>query len=166
MAKSREVRCYDYVNHPYAEVRDAMTAGALEVFKKATVAASCRAEAVAAELRVQVGVIEVGTEINISVESVEEQPRDVDAPPRTVLKLEWESVKSRRLFPLMHAELAIYPLTGSETQLDFLGHYDPPLGALGGAVNAVVGHRIADASVHRFVHDVAQYLRETLGSRS
>jgi len=67
-----------------------------------------------------------------------------------------------RLFPLMKAELSIYPLTTTETQLDFLGHYEPPLGALGKAMNAVAGHRIAEASVHRFVSDVAGYLRKAL----
>jgi hypothetical protein len=62
----------------------------------------------------------------------------------------------------MSAELSIYPLTATETQLDFLGRYEPPLGAVGGAVDAVVGHRIAEASVHRFLSDVAAYLRRSL----
>jgi hypothetical protein len=62
----------------------------------------------------------------------------------------------------MKADLSIYPLTATETQLDFKGLYEPPLGLLGKAVNAMVGHRIAEVSVHRFVSDVAQYLRETL----
>ena len=51
----------------------------------------------------------------------------------------------------MTAVLAVYPLTATETQLDFSGQYDPPLGAVGDAVDALVGHRIAEASVHRFV---------------
>ena len=60
----------------------------------------------------------------------------------------------------MNAELSVYPLTPTETQLDFLGRYEPPLGILGGALDAMVGHHIAQASVHRFVTDVAKYLRE------
>jgi hypothetical protein len=63
----------------------------------------------------------------------------------------------------MKAELSIYPLTATETQLDFKGQYEPPLGPLGKAVNAMVGYRIAEVSVHRFVNDVAGYLRQTLG---
>ncbi len=69
---------------------------------------------------------------------------------------------SARLFPLMKAELTIYPLTATETQLDFLGLYEPPFGAVGKAMNAVVGHRIAEVSVHRFISDVAAYLRKAL----
>ena len=67
-----------------------------------------------------------------------------------------------RLFPLMQGELDLYPLTGTETQLDFSGIYEPPFGAAGKAVNAIVGHRIAEASVHSFVSDVAGYLRQAL----
>jgi hypothetical protein len=62
----------------------------------------------------------------------------------------------------MDGELSIYALTGTETQLDFLGHYQPPFGILGGALNAVAGHRLAEASVDRFVRDVAEHLRENL----
>ena len=64
----------------------------------------------------------------------------------------------------MKAELSIYPMTSTETQLDFLGHYEPPLGPLGRAINAVAGHRIAEVSVHRFIDEVAEYLRKTLGA--
>jgi len=56
--------------------------------------------------------------------------------------------------------LSVYPLTATETQLDFVGRYDPPLGIVGGALDATVGHRIAQASVHRLITDVATYLRE------
>jgi len=70
---------------------------------------------------------------------------------------------SPRLFPLMKGELSIYPLTSTETQLDFSGEYEPPLGALGKTMNAIVLHRVAEASVHRFINDVAGYPRKTLG---
>lgn len=161
MAKRREIRCYNYVNHPYQKVRDVLTGDALAVFKNATSAAASRAESVAAALRVNIGGIEVGTEVDIQVTHVEEQDQVVN-PPCTRMRLEWEATKSPRLFPIMKAELAIYPLTATETQLDFQGHYDPPLGPLGSAMNALVGHKIAEASVHRFVDDVAEYLRKTL----
>jgi hypothetical protein len=67
-----------------------------------------------------------------------------------------------QLFPLMNGELSVYPLTSTETQLDFFGVYRPPFGAVGKTMNAIVGHRIAEASVHRFVGDVAGYLRQQL----
>jgi len=70
------------------------------------------------------------------------------------------------LFPFMRAELSLYPLTATETQLDFLGHYQPPFGVVGKAMNAIAGYRIAEVSVHRFLREVAEYLRQTLTSET
>jgi hypothetical protein len=157
-----EIRCYDYVNHPYERVRDALSLDALAVFQSATKAAASRAESIASQLRVNLGGVGVEADIKISVKSIREKvPKALDSPTAT-LQLEWEAAKAPRLFPLMRAELSIYPLTGAETQLDFLGVYEPPLGPLGKAVNAIVGHRLAEVSVHRFVSDVAAYLRKAL----
>ena len=161
MSKGREIRCYDYVNHPYARVRDALKKDALAVFQSATKAAASRAQSVAAELHVDAGGIGIKTDINISVKSVEEKV-DAVSSPVTRLQLEWEAATMPRLFPLMKGELAIYPLTPTETQLDFSGVYEPPFGAVGKALNAVAGHRIAEVSVHRFIDDVAGYLRQAL----
>ena len=156
---TKDIRCYDYVNHPYAGVRDALKADALAVFRAATKAATSRAESVAAELRLDVGGIAIGADIVIAVTRIEEKADG----PSTTLHLEWEAAKMPGLFPLMKAELHVYPLTRTETQLDFSGKYDPPMGALGGLLDAVAGHRIADVAVHRFVSAVAEHLRRTLG---
>jgi len=63
----------------------------------------------------------------------------------------------------MKGTLAAYPITSTETQLDFSGHYAPPmgLGLMGKAIDAIVGRRIAEASVHSFVSEVAAFLRGT-----
>ena len=60
----------------------------------------------------------------------------------------------------MNAELMAYPLSATETQVDLRGHYDPPLGVLGDAIDMAIGHRVAEAAVHRFVSAVAERLRE------
>jgi len=160
--KARGIRCYDYVNHPYERVRDALTRSALTVFQSATKTAASRAQSVAAELRVDFGGIGVKTDINIVICGVEEKVSDPISTPVTTLLLEWEAATMPRLFPLMKGELSVYPLTSTETQLDFSGIYEPPFGAVGKTMNAVVGHRIAEVSVHRFVSDVAGYLRQAL----
>jgi hypothetical protein len=162
MSSGREIRCYDYVNHSYEQVRDALAGDTLAVFQAATNTAAMRARSVASQLRADIGGIGVEADIKISVHKVEEKASEGMAGPSTRLQLEWEAATMPRLFPLMKAELSIYPLTTTETQLDFLGSYEPPLGALGKAMNAIAGHRIAEASVHRFVSDVAGYLRKAL----
>lgn len=165
MNKRGEIRCYDYVNHPYQQVCDALTADALAVFQSATKAAASRARSVASQLRVEVGGVAVEADIRISVKKVEQKPSGPMSSAATRLQLEWEAASMPHLFPLMKAELAVYPLTATETQLDFLGFYEPPLGALGKALDAVAGHRIAEVSVHRFVSDVAEYLRQELAKK-
>ena len=162
MAAGREIRSFDYVNYPYDRVRAAITADALAVFQSATAAASSRARSVASALRVTVAGLEVAKGIAIAVHEIEEQPPSVTASPVTRVRLAWEAASAPALFPLMKADLLVYPLTATETQLDFSGRYEPPLGWLGSAVNAAVGHRIAEASVHRFVSEVAEHLRTTL----
>ncbi len=155
------VRSYDYVNRPYAQVRDALVKDALAVFQAATKAAASRARSVASELRVDLGGFALEAEVHIQVTQVVETA-EPGAVPVTHLHLEWEAVKLPGLFPLMKADLSVYPLTSTETQLDFAGLYEPPLGVLGKAMNAIVGHRIAEVSVHRFVTDVAEHLRQTI----
>lgn len=162
MDKGREIRCYDYVNHPYERVRDVLKKNALAVFQSATKTAASRAESVAAELHLDFGGLGVKSDIKISVKSIAERPSDAMSTPATQLLLEWEAATAPRLFPLMKGELAVYPLTKTETQLDFQGVYEPPFGAVGKTMNAIAGHRIAEASVHRFIDEVAGYLRQAL----
>ena len=162
MSTGREIRSYDYVNHPYDRVRDALKQNALAVFQSATKAAAARAESVAAELHVDFAGIGVKADIKILVKGVEESAPDATSSASTRLLLEWEAATLPRLFPLMQGELSVYPLTSTETQLDFSGTYQPPLGAVGKTMNAIAGHRIAEVSVHRFVSDVAGYLRQAL----
>lgn len=162
MSKGREIRCFDYVNHPYERVRDALKQNALTVFQSATKAAASRAQSVAAELHVDFGGIGVKTDIKIDVQNVKEKTADAGATPSTRLLLEWEAATMPQLFPFMKGELSIYPLTSTETQLDFSGVYEPPFGAVGKTMNAIVLHRMAEASVHRFIADVAGYLRHEL----
>ena len=162
MSQGQRIRSYDYVNQPYARVRDGLKADPRAVFQSATKAAASRAQSLASELRIDVGGLKLAADITIVVKQIVETPAAGGAGPSTVIHLEWEAVSLPHLFPFMKAELALYPLTATETQLDFSGAYQPPLGVLGSAMNALVGHRIAEGSVHRFVTDVAEYLRTML----
>ena len=162
MKEPLKVRSYDYVNRPYEHVRDALKKDALNVFQAATKAAASRAQTIASELHIDFGGIGVKTDITITVKGVEEKMAEAGLGPITRLLLEWEATSMPRLFPLMKGELSIYPLTSTETQLDFWGIYEPPFGAVGRTLNAMVGYRIAEVSVHRFVDDVADYLRHNL----
>ena len=163
MSKGREIHCYDYVNHSYEQVCAALSKNAPAVFQSATKAAASRAQSIASELRIDIGGIRIEADIRVSIKNIEVKNHEVMSGPTTRLHLEWEAARMPGLFPIMKADLSIYPITATETQLDFNGLYEPPLGPLGKAVNAIIGHRIAEAPVHRFISDVAGYLRKTLG---
>ena len=159
---TNEIRSYDYVNHPYARVRAALVADPAAIFRAATYAAANRAQSVAAELKVTIAGVNVGADITVSIGQIADETHGAFDAAITRIPISWEAVRHPQFFPLMTAILSVYPLTSTETQLDFLGHYDPPLGAIGQALDALVGHRIAEASVHRFVTDVAEFLRKDL----
>lgn len=162
MARDREIRAFDYVNQPYGRVRDALRADAIEIVRAATQAAASRAHSVAAGLHVNVAGLKIGAEIDLKVAGIAEDTGETHAEKALHVDLEWEAAQAPRLFPLMRGRLSAWPLSATETQLDFDGRYQPPLGALGTALDAMVGHRIAEASVHRFITDVAKYLRQSL----
>jgi hypothetical protein len=104
----------------------------------------------------------VKTDINICVKDIEDKIADAASTPAMRLRMEWEATTMPRLFPLMRGELSVYPLTSTETQLDFSGVHEPAFGAVGRTMNAIIGHRIAEVSVHTLVNDVAGYLRQAL----
>jgi hypothetical protein len=164
MAKSRQLRVFDYVNQPYARVRDRLTKDPVAAFTRATKSAEERAESVAAQLQVAVGSVRVAADIQIRIRGIEETPASGRTGPVTHVRFEWEAAESPHLFPLMRAELMVYPLTATETQLEFSGDYEPPLKLFGTVVDALVGRRIAEASVHRFVSEVNSYLKAVLAS--
>jgi hypothetical protein len=166
MVQPHELRCYDYVNHPYAAVRDALRADLAGIFGRATKSATGRAHTLAANLKVDLGALEIGTDVAIEVLGVDEREEGpVGRAHTTFIRLRWNAARAAALFPSMDAELIVYPLSRDETQIELHGRYTPPLGAVGSALDSLIGHRLADASVHRFVTDVAGLLREELTAR-
>jgi len=162
MSKPRTVRCYEYVNRPFDAVRELLRQRAPEVFQRATSSAATRAEAVGASLHAQVGTIDVGVDVRIHVQSITDEKGVAGMSPLTRVTLGWEAARATALFPVMKAELSLWPLTATETQLEIEGGYRPPLGAVGNLADAAIGHRVAEAAVHRFLADVVEQLRREL----
>ena len=155
---SPRVRCSQTVEQPYKLIRNALVENAHSIFQSATKGATPDAESFGAELHAQIGGIEVAKEVAVSITNIERDAHARKSATATRFDLEWRATSLPQLFPVMKAELLVYPLSGIETRLDFSGAYEPPAGALGGVIDSVVGHRIAEESVQRFVDDVASYL--------
>lgn len=161
---SKELHSYQYVNRPFEAVRDALIVDAVGLFERATQTASTRAHALVANLKVSIAGLSVGKNIVVKVRRVEphaEAPGHL-ANAAVRFELEWEAETASSLFPSMKASLLAYALGPNETQLDLRGHYEPPGGVLGSAADWLVGHRIAEASVKRFLDEVAARLSEEL----
>lgn len=161
MSEPRRLHCYEYVNVEYDKVKDALARDALGLFQRATGSATSRARELASTLRVAVGALELGADVKIEVRSVNERASAL-GDRKTELQIAWSAATAAGLFPSMEATLSIYPLSAHETQIEIDGAYRPPLGAVGHALDAVVGHRIAEASVLRFVQDIAGRINREL----
>ena len=72
-------------------------------------------------------------------------------PSMTSLPLSWEPVGSQGLLPRLEADLEVGPLGEGRTQLAISARYRPPLGAVGRAVDRVLLHRVAEATVKDFL---------------
>jgi hypothetical protein len=163
MSETHTVRAYDYVNQPYEPVRDAIRKDAKSIIERATHVAEKRSESIAGSLSVDIAGIEIRKNVDITIHSVEEdEPSGSSLSRVTHVKLEWKASESANLFPAMHADLRIYPLSHTETQVELVGKYEPPMGVLGNVVDALAGHRIAEASVHRFVRSLVEQIRADL----
>jgi hypothetical protein len=74
------------------------------------------------------------------------------------VSISWRSALAERLLPALEAELVLAPLEGHGCQLSLLGSYRPPLSVVGAAGDRLVGQRVAEACVRRFVLAVADRL--------
>lgn len=159
-AHPREIRAYRYLDRPYAKVRALLTHDPVAFLHRATEAAATHAEGVLATMKLEIAGIEVDRDVavDVTIDPATKPPAAL-ALPAMALTIAWRAAKKTSLFPSMRAELTVYPLSDDETQLDLHGWYTPPGGVLGTAADALVGHRIVEASVDRFLEDVCERLR-------
>jgi hypothetical protein len=70
------------------------------------------------------------------------------------ITVSWVATGASGLFPRLDGELVVSEVGSELTQIVFRGSYDPPLGGVGEAVDRVLLHRLAEATVKRFVDAV------------
>lgn len=162
MSQPRKLRCYQYVPRPFGDVRELLRQRSMDVFRHATTTAAERAGAIAASLHAQAAGVDLGVEIRIHVQAIRDEESVAGISPAMRVMLGWEAVRAAALFPVMDAQLTLWPLTSTETQLELEGSYRPPLGVVGNAIDAALGHRVAEAVVQRFLEDVAEQIAREL----
>jgi hypothetical protein len=72
-------------------------------------------------------------------------------PSMTSLPLTWEPVGLEGLLPRLEGDLELGSLGDDRTQLAISARYRPPLGVVGRAVDRVLLHRVAEATVKDFL---------------
>jgi hypothetical protein len=159
----RELHAYDYVNAAYSRVREALLRDGKAIFQRATASAASRAGDVGATLRVDVGPLQVGVDVSIEMKGHRDETTAL-GERSTHFELGWTATRAPGLFPSMEGTLSLLPLGSRETQLDFHARYEPPLGVVGDALDAVAGRRVAEASLRRFIEDVCARLRAELAA--
>ena len=74
----------------------------------------------------------------------------------------WRAATHEQLFPVLVGDLELAELGGGGCHLSLMGSYRPPLAVVGAAGDRLFGHRVAEATVRRFVLDVADRLQSVV----
>lgn len=161
MGATKNLSCTRAADRPYEAVRSLLHHRALEVFQRATNCAAGHADVLAAKLRIGSG-IAVGVPVHIHVRAIRDEAPVGGMPPVTRVFIEWEAARGAGFFPHAVAELSVWPVTAQGSRLELQGIYHPPLGVLGSAIDAAVGHRVAEATVAHLLDDVVDELRRDI----
>lgn len=154
---------YEQINRPFEEVARILRGQSSDLFRRATTSAMDRIVMRAPSLRVEMAGFKIAVETRVLVRRIRDAPALSDGVPSLSVELTWESLRAPRLFPHMLAELAATPLSATWTQLVLRGAYWTPMGRLGAAIDAAMGHRLAETAANQFLEDVTAQLRRELG---
>jgi hypothetical protein len=159
MSHPRSVHHWGYVNHSFERVRSALHSDPLGIMRHSTASAAARAREVGCTLRTGAGPVDLAVDVEAHVDRVADEPVAEGLLGVTKVEFHWAATHRTGLFPVMKAKLSLWPIGVRESLLEFDGEYVPPFSIAGGAFDAVLGHRVAEATVHRFMEDVVQQLR-------
>jgi hypothetical protein len=106
----------------------------------------------------EVGVGPLGVRLRRQVRICLGEP--VRFPSMTSLPLTWEPVGLEGVLPRLDANLELGSLGGHRIQLAISARYRPPLGAVGQAIDRVLLHRVAEATVKDFLDRIGQAITD------
>jgi hypothetical protein len=154
---TRDLHAYAYVDVPFDLASRLFAENAEAVLKHATDDVAEEAGKLSRTLKVNVGGFDVAKDVEVLIGEFE--PAQMT---RSSVPIEWHAENGRLLFPTLKARLDIVAVSLDPplTQIELTGTYDPPGGAIGAGADRLLLHRLAEATVYRFVHDIAMELRD------
>jgi len=169
MSQPRGLSCIEQVNRPYDQVRPLLLTDPLRLLQRATTSAVARCNSTIATLRLPLAGLEIGVDVRVHVRSIRDEAEPAaDARPVTRVTLSWEAIRRPGIFPAMLAELSARPVftdqteLSDRTELSIDGSYWLPLGHVGNALDATIGHRIAESAVGRLLGDLVEEIQDEL----
>lgn len=152
---TRPLYAYAYAHVPYDDAIAMLAEDPHGLLQSATDASLEHADTVVANLHLEIGGFDLGRDVVVDLG----QFNPVEQL-RGVLPISWEAAEGHVLFPTVDAtlEVAAMSLHPPMVQVTLAGTYEPPLGPLGRVIDRAVTRRLAEAVIHRFVHDVAERL--------
>ena len=153
----RELHAYAYVDVPFDLASRLFAENAQAVLQHATDDVAEEAGKLSRTLRVNVGGFDVSKDVEVVVGEFE--PAELT---RSTVPIKWRAQSGRLLFPTLRAQLDIVAVGFDPplTQLVVEGTYEPPGGLIGAGADRLLLHRLAEATIYRFVHDIAMELRD------
>lgn len=157
----RPLYAYTYADVAYDDAIALLAEDPEGLLQSATDASVEHSNEVVARLELGVAGFEIGRDVVVHLGAF-----DPVEQLRGVLPLHWEAADGHVLFPTVDAtlEIAAMSLHPPMVQVTLAGHYTPPLGLVGRALDHVA-HRAAEAVIHGFVRDVGERL-EALTARA
>jgi hypothetical protein len=139
------IRYYIELSLPVAKVEQALVSSPAGWLSTMAGQAQARGDGLLSE----VGVGPLGIRLQRQVRIRLGEP--IQFPSMTSLPLTWEPVGLEGVLPQLDANLELGSLGEDRTQLAISARYRPPLGVVGRAVDRVLLHRVAEATVKDFL---------------
>jgi hypothetical protein len=148
------VRYYIELSLPAEKVEQVLVGAAAGWLSAMAGAAQARGDGLLGEVGVGPSAARLRRQVRIQL------GRPVRFPSMTSLPLTWDPVGLEGLLPRLDANLELGALGQDRSQLAISARYRPPLGVVGRAVDRVLLHRVAEATVKDFLDRVGQAITE------
>jgi hypothetical protein len=143
----RDVRLIRTINAPYHRVRDLLRDDPEALFG--------RGEPLETTLVAHFRNTEISREVTIEIMGFDE-PEGASAGAQLTFRA--DDARHADLFPHLEGRIDAAPVAGDRTALLLSATYKPPLGMVGGALDAVALHRVAEQSLGSFFERIVAIL--------